>query len=184
MSGGMLIRRPSALLCYAALLLPLPAGAESTTPDAQPTTSFRGTGLDGSEFDSSELGGRIVLLDFWGVWCPPCIRAFPKLSRLQDDYGDRGFQVLGLAVLSGTPEAVAGFLEEHQVTYPIVLIETEVADSYGVLSYPTYLLLGRDGEILERYESVPADLYAEVAADLEALLPAPVPDDPRGTPSP
>ena len=98
--------RLSAFLWLAAVLAgawPATTGTGSQTGDQ--TAPFQGLRLDGTLFDSAELAGGFVLLDFWGVWCPPCIGAFPKLSRLHDDYSERGFQVVGLAVLSGTPDS-------------------------------------------------------------------------------
>ncbi len=141
-------------------------------PATKPERTFEGVRLNGSPFESSELDGGIVLLDFWGSWCPPCIKAFPKLSRLHDDYAERGFQVVGLAVKSGTAEEVAAFLESHGVTYPIVLVDTQVPDLFGVQAYPTYFLLGESGQILEAFHGIPTDLYEHYSALLEPLLPA------------
>ncbi len=152
------------------LVAAMPALAQPDEPTAGPAHSFQGLRLDGSEFDATELQGSFVLLDFWGVWCPPCIDAFPKLSRLHDDYSERGFQVVGLAVLSGTPEEVAVFLEDHDVTYPVVVVELDVPELFDVLAYPTYILVGPEGEILETYRGQPTDLYEIVAEDLEAAL--------------
>lgn len=159
-----------------ATLLTSASGADQpAAATADPPPAFQGLRLDGSPFDSGDLLGGFVLLDFWGVWCPPCIGAFPKLSRLHDDFSNRGFQVVGLAVLSGTPEEVAEFLEEFDVTYLVVVVERDVPRLFNVLAYPSYFLLGPAGEIVKAYQGQPNDLYELVAADLEALLPAPAP---------
>lgn len=156
-----------------ALLGALSAQVAAEGPPAvgEPVPSFAGTRADGTPFDSTELEGKAFLVDFWGTWCPPCIAAFPKLSRLHADFGPRGFQVVGLAVLSGTPEEVTAFLADYDVTYPIVLVEREVPDSFDVVQYPSYLLVGADGALVASYPSRPGDLYGAVAADLELLLP-------------
>ena len=161
------------LLCAAALLLGVAGAARAEPSDDAPR--FVGLRLDGGEFDSAELGGGYVLLDFWGAWCPPCIGAFPKLSRLHRDFSKRGFQVVGLAVLSGTPEEVAEFIADYDVAYPIVVVEREVADAFDVLAYPAYFLVGPGGEILRRYPGQPTDLYEIVARDLERFLDTPRP---------
>jgi hypothetical protein len=67
----------------------------------------------------------------------PCITAFPKLSRLQDDFGGSGFQVQGVAVYSGTREDVTAFLTEHPVTYPIVVGDEGLTERFGLIGYPT-----------------------------------------------
>ena len=84
-----------------------PSSAQTTRTDGlDATLRFTATRLDGRPFDAAELEGRAVLLDFWAVWCTPCIAAFPHLGRLQHDFGGRDFQVLGVAVHSGTPDDV------------------------------------------------------------------------------
>lgn len=165
-----------------ALSLSVQAAAEGDPPVAgEPTPAFAGTRADGTPFDSLELEGQAFLIDFWGTWCPPCIDAFPKLSRLHEDFGRRGFQVVGLAVLSGTPEEVTAFLADYDVTYPIVLVEREVPDSFDVLQYPSYFLVGADGSLVTSYPSRPGDLYEAVAADLERLLPIASDGDAEGS---
>ncbi len=162
----------------AAWLAAWPAAGQPAPAAGGRAPAFQGLRLDGSEFDSAELAGGFVLLDFWGVWCPPCIGAFPKLSHLHDEYSARGFQVLGLAVLSGTPDEVARFLEPYDVTYPIVVVERAVTEAFRVLAFPTYVLLGPGGEIARRYDGQPNDLYEIVAEDLERLLPVDTPAPP------
>ncbi len=161
-------------MCLAVLLAAtLPTAARPRDEAEGVAPAFVGLRLDGSDFDSAELAGGYVLLDFWGVWCPPCIGAFPKLSRLHDDFSEHGFRVIGLAVLSGTPEEVAEFVSGHDLTYPIVVVEREVADAFDVLAYPAYFLIGPDGSIVRSYRGQPTDLYEIVARDLERFLDTP-----------
>ena len=127
------------------------AGAEERAIDFEATT------LDGGVFDARELEGKIVLLDFWAVWCPPCIAAMPALSRLDRELGPRGFDVVGVAVHSGSPEDVAGFLEDKDVTYSVV-VGDEVHVS--LLKALSLLGLGRD-----RVVRVPADGEGRLRAE-------------------
>lgn len=168
----MLRRATAGLWAAMALVAVLPAGGQLGKAAGDRIPPFQGIRLDGTEFDSAELAGGFVLLDFWGVWCPPCIGAFPKLSRLHDEFAERGFQVIGLAVLSGTPDEVSEFIESYEVTYPIVVVEPEVPDSFDVLAFPSYFLVGPQGEIVRRYQGQPNDLHELVSGDLESLVPA------------
>jgi thiol-disulfide isomerase/thioredoxin len=127
---------------------------------------FQALRLDGTPFDSEELRGKTVLLDFWGTWCPPCISAFPKLSRIQADLGDAKFQVLGLAFESGTPEEVAEFVTGYDVRYPVVVIDDPVADVFEIELFPTYVLIGPDGSEIDRFEGPHTDLHRRVAEHL------------------
>jgi len=134
--------------------------------EAEPVSSIQGLRLDGTTFDFEELSGKTVLLDFWGTWCPPCIAAFPKLSRIQADLGGAEFQVLGLAFESGTPEEVAEFVTGYDVRYPVIVIDDRVADAFEIEFFPTYVLIGPDGAEIERYEGPHTDLQRRVAERL------------------
>ncbi len=130
---------------------------------------FAATNLDGSPFHASALKGRIVLLDFWAVWCPPCIAAFPILSRLDQDFRNQAFQVLGIAVYSGTTEDVAAFIEDRDVDYAVVLGDDDLVERFGVIGYPTYFLISSEGAIYKQYVGEMPDLYEEVSSDLATL---------------
>lgn len=75
--------------------------------------------LDGGEFSMASLRGRPMLLNFWATWCPPCIEELPLLSSFYQQNSPNRWQVLGLAVDQLAP--VKHFLEQHPVTFPVVL---------------------------------------------------------------
>ena len=93
-----------------------------------------------------DLRGRVVLLDFWGMWCGPCVRKLPRVEELHAAYNDRGLAVVGVH----TPHAADGldaFLREKGVTFPVVLDTGETARLYGVAAWPTYFLVDRAGRL-------------------------------------
>jgi thiol-disulfide isomerase/thioredoxin len=73
----------------------------------------------GGELDMSGLRGRHMVLNFWGTWCPPCIKEMPELDRFAREFGPRGWAVVGLAI--DRPEAVREFLNRAPVSYAIAL---------------------------------------------------------------
>jgi thiol-disulfide isomerase/thioredoxin len=91
----------------------LSGGVVETLPD------LRLTALDGDQVSSSAWAGKPVVLNFWATWCPPCRREMPLLDDWQQRYADRGLHVIGIAI--DRREQVAGFLEDHAVSYPILL---------------------------------------------------------------
>ncbi len=127
--------------------------------------------LDGGRLSGEKLRGRLVLVDFWAVWCLPCIQAFPTLSRLQDEHGERGLRVLGVAVYSGSRQDVADFLKEHDLSYPVVVGDEELVARFDVIGYPTYFLFAPDGSLVETYVGEMESLAEEVAAAVERYLP-------------
>ncbi len=140
------------------------AGAEERAIDFEATT------LDGGVFDARELEGKIVLLDFWAVWCPPCIAAMPALSRLDRELGPRGFDVVGVAVHSGSPEDVAGFLEDKDVTYSVVVGDEDLTERFEVIGFPTYFLIDTDGRIFKKYVGEIKTMKVELERDIQNLL--------------
>ncbi len=124
----------------------------SFAPGTDSVLDFRAEDLEGRPYLAhEELRGRVVLLDFWATWCGPCIKAFPKLNELRAEFGERGFEVLGVASYSGTREDVNRFLERQSVDYPMVMGSEDVIERFGVVGYPTYFLVDRKGRVKAIY---------------------------------
>ncbi|MCH8992425.1 MAG: TlpA family protein disulfide reductase [Acidobacteria bacterium] len=94
--------------------------ATAQEPDERLAIDFHATRLDGTLFNGATLEGQVVLLDFWAVWCRPCIEAFPTLNHLAEELADHDVALIGVAVHSGSPEEVADFLEEHDIQFPLL----------------------------------------------------------------
>ncbi len=159
----MLRLHPALLAGLVLVTLPMapPAARAADSP-----LDFTATALDGSEFDLATLAGKVVLLDFWGTWCAPCVHAFPKLNRLHADFGDR-LEVVGLAFYSGEPAAIAAFAAEHELDYTVLAGHEEAIERFAVFAFPSYVLISADGEVLFSQAGEMADLYERVAAHLD-----------------
>lgn len=100
----------------------------------------------GQHLTADSLRGRIVLVNVWATWCPPCRAEMPALQQLATAYAPRGLVLLGLSVDRGAPEQVDAFLRERGITYPVAIVDGEVIRAFGgVRGYPTSYLLDRDG---------------------------------------
>lgn len=125
--------------------------------------------LDGDTASLADYRGRVVLLNLWGTWCPPCRREIPDLVELQEEIEPRGGTVVGLAVDSGTPEEIRAFAERYGINYPIWRSRgRRVMEHFRARGYPTTLLIDREGVIRERY--VGAQTAEELLAELEPYL--------------
>ena len=140
------------LLAAFALLLALAANASAQMPvklkvgDAAP--QFARSDFQGRPFDLKTLRGKIVLVDFWASWCPPCIIAIPHLGQLQKKYGARGFQVVGVS-MDDSANVTKQTMREIPFHYPVVLGDAKLGNLYGgVLGLPQQFLIGADGKIL------------------------------------
>ena len=106
--------------------------------------------FDGETLRLSDLNGKVVVLNFWASWCPPCRWEMPFFETMWQEYRDRDVVFVGIA-MSDTLESARGFAEEAGVTYPIALDTTnEIVRAYEILSLPTTFFIGKDGFIERR----------------------------------
>lgn len=112
----------------------------------KPAPALRVEALDGRTYELWELGGKVVLLDFWATWCAPCIKALPDLENLHREFSGSGLVVLGLAV-NDDRAAVARLMEEKAVSFPVGMVDLASAGQFGVSSYPGYVIVDRHGVV-------------------------------------
>jgi thiol-disulfide isomerase/thioredoxin len=118
----------------------------------------------------SEHAGKVVVLDFWGTWCPYCLKAMPDIQRLHESYKDRGVVVLGLNTENSPRADPAGFMKQKGYTYGLVLNAERITRSYRVFGYPTLYVIGRDGKVALVEQGAKPDLYGLVARVIDAEL--------------
>ena len=107
--------------------------------------------LDGKPLDLAHYRGEVVLLDFWATWCTPCRDEIPHFVELQDKYGERGLQVIGISMDDG-PKPVREFYREVKMNYPVALGTEKLAAAYGgVLGLPITFLIDRDGKVAAKF---------------------------------
>ena len=138
---------------------------------AQPAPEIQGTTLDGHALRLSEFRGRVVLLNFWATWCPPCVEEMPDLQQVADELGPQGVTVLGLSADVGDPEVVAKFLRRHRITYPVLIADESAVSAYGVTMLPTTFLVDQQGIVRQRYLGPRGRRF--LAEDIHALLNTP-----------
>jgi cytochrome c biogenesis protein CcmG, thiol:disulfide interchange protein DsbE len=106
---------------------------------------------DGEEYTLSELKGNAVLVNLWATWCPPCRAEMPAIDKMYKEYKDQGFVVLAVNMTyQDDPTSVAPFIQEHALTFPILLEETgSVGAAYQLRSLPSSYFINRAGIIQE-----------------------------------
>ena len=129
-----------------------PDAAQAMSEKALPLPGHRAPdftlpNLAGETVALSDLQGRVVLVNIWATWCPPCRAEMPAIEAVYQRYRDQGFTVL--AVNQMEPQvAVADFVQELGLTFPIVLDgQGSVSQLYRVRALPTTFFIGRDGMI-------------------------------------
>jgi thiol-disulfide isomerase/thioredoxin len=135
------------LILVAVLTLAL-AGSCSAQPGTGPAPAWTLTDLKGKPVSLADYRGKVVLVNFWATWCPPCRAEIPELISIQTQYHDRGFSVLGLSVDSSGPNSVAQFAQAQGMNYPIVMADETTADAYGAdQGIPVSALVDQQGVV-------------------------------------
>ena len=111
---------------------------------------FAAMDLNGQLRNIKEWDGKLILLNFWATWCPPCLKEIPDFIELQKTYGDQGFQIIGIAV--DDEQAVREYTTEIGMNYPTMVVESEgveLAKRYGngIGALPYTVIINRNGEI-------------------------------------
>lgn len=111
---------------------------------------FAAPDLDGQLRNIKEWDGKLILLNFWATWCPPCLKEIPDFIELQKTYGDQDFQIIGIAI--DDEEAVREYVKVVGMNYPTMAVQDEgiglarrFGNAAGVLPYT--VIINRDGEI-------------------------------------
>ncbi len=105
--------------------------------------------LDGQNRSLRQDRGKIVLMNFWATWCPPCIREMPAMQRLYDKFRTRGLEIVAVSVDQGNPDAVRKFAEDMKLNFPIVLDPDQTTkQAYQVRALPTTYLIDRKGRVV------------------------------------
>lgn len=107
--------------------------------------------IDGGVLDTEELRGKVVMVDFWSSWCPPCVQEAPVLAATYPLYADKGVEFVGVAIWDEESE-VSKHVERFNVTYPNGIdAQGRVAISYGVRGIPEKFFLDREGRLVRKY---------------------------------
>ncbi|NKB72157.1 MAG: redoxin domain-containing protein [Candidatus Latescibacteria bacterium] len=122
-------------------------GSEFGDLVGQPAPEFSLVDPDGVPIQLADYAGKVVLIDFWGTWCPPCRQAMPHLNAWQKTYAERDFALVGIAVPPDQASHVRRYALEHQLTFPLPLADGKVRQQYQVVGYPSMFLVDRQGVV-------------------------------------
>jgi peroxiredoxin len=144
-------------------------GAVWAAEKKMPAFSLLGLGDSVERVSSEKYEGKVVLVNFWATWCPPCRREIPSLIRLHDENRDNGFTVIGISMDKGDRSKISDFVKRIGINYPVALGTPEVARSFGAMgTIPATFLIDRQGRIVRKYPGYTT--YEKMAKDLKELM--------------
>jgi thiol-disulfide isomerase/thioredoxin len=125
--------------------------------------------LDGGRIGADELEGRVVVINFWGIWCGPCVAEAPQLQQFHEKYrDDPGVIFLTINVFDYDLDRVRSWMAEHKYDYA-VLVDDNFATRSGVSGYPTTWFADADGRIVFEHVGASAAVYEEFVWRVEML---------------
>ncbi|MBF0141943.1 MAG: TlpA family protein disulfide reductase [Magnetococcales bacterium] len=148
------VRLATFLVLFGPLILAsTPEGLRAEEPGGVDTSLER---LNGSSMRLTDLRGKLVLVNFWATWCPPCLKEIPDFVRLQTEFEKRDFVIIGANIMERADvDRLTAFANRLAINYPIVFA-TEPARMMGfagslggVRGLPTSILLDREGRVVE-----------------------------------
>lgn len=131
----------------------------------QPAPEFTLKTPEGKEVSLKDFKGKVVLVNFWATWCPPCKEELPLFEKVYQKYKDKGFVILAI---NTDPENLQDFLKKSNIkmAFPILIGEDRLLELYPVRGLPTSFLIDREGKIVK----VRLGTYRELEEDIRKLL--------------
>jgi thiol-disulfide isomerase/thioredoxin len=140
----------SILFTIIALLPAVPSRAEQTGKAAP---GWQLSDVNGKPLKLADFKGKVVVLDFWATWCPPCRAEIPGLVALQKKYAAQGLSVIGVSLDEQGPSVVKPFIERFAINYPVVMGNEKVlADYGGITAIPTTFVIDREGNVVAAHQ--------------------------------
>ncbi len=140
--------------------------------NAQPMPPFLVNDLNGQVVSTAALRGKVVIVNFWATWCPPCQEEIPEMMELQKEFQNK-LQIIGVSMDDGPPEGVKEFAGKIGMNYPIVMGSDTLSDEYGgIPALPTSFVIDPQGRVVQKHVGLyPKEVYDD---EIRALLGMPV----------
>ncbi len=146
------------LLLFTLILLVIPILSSCTKEsplkppvEGEAAPDFTLKDLAGKELRLADLQGRVVMLNFWATWCPPCREEIPSMVRLNNIMAGKQFQMVTVSIDEGGKEKVAGFLTRLGATLPVLLdTDKKIGKRYGLTGVPETFIIDKKGVILKK----------------------------------
>ncbi|MFQ5895481.1 MAG: TlpA disulfide reductase family protein [Nitrospinota bacterium] len=136
--------------------------------------NFRFPFLDGEVRALSDYRGKVVVVNIWATWCPPCLAEMPSMERLYQKLKGEGFEILGVSVDVMGREVVEPFTRRLKITYPIPLdVRGTIKKLYGITGVPESFILNREGVLVRKVVGAIEWDRPEVLAFFRELLKGP-----------
>ncbi|OQB74079.1 MAG: Thiol-disulfide oxidoreductase ResA [candidate division TA06 bacterium ADurb.Bin131] len=131
---------------------------------------FKLVDIQGKQVSLSALKGKVVVLNFWATWCPPCKREIPDFVKTYEKYKDEGLVIIGVAVNSKI-EDVKNLVKQYKITYPVVMSDSSIEQTYGnITAVPTTFIIDKQGNLVPGGKKIGMFMEGELEKIVQPLL--------------
>jgi peroxiredoxin len=162
-------KRTLSILAIAAILS---VGCQSAAKSyqKQKAPAFTLTDTTGKKFSLSDFKGKVVFVDFWATWCPPCVMSSPEVEKMSNDYKNTPLVVLSLS-LDDSEDTVRKFLKTHKISNRVaVAANTDVPEHYSVRGIPAFYLIDQNGFVVRAWEGFSPTMPSYWRKEIDQLL--------------
>ena len=140
----------------------------------QPLADFTLPDMDGKPVQLTALQGRVVFINVWTTWCPPCIEEMPTIQRLYEQLHPKGLEILAINMDALGRQTVEPFLDRRRLTFPVLLDpESRTERLYGTAGVPESFIVDKAGRLVEKIVGPRDWAHPEIIALFERLLATP-----------
>ncbi|NOU23803.1 MAG: TlpA family protein disulfide reductase [Methyloglobulus sp.] len=143
------------------------AGTDVSAEKA-PAPTWMLNDLEGNPNSLASYKGKVVVLNFWGTFCTPCLKEVPEFVATQQHYADKGVVVVGAAMDKNDDAAVKAFAKKYFINYPVVIAPSAMIHNYGVVVAPATFIIDKQGFIV--YKHIGSLSRKDLAQQLVPLL--------------
>ena len=117
----------------------------------RPAPDFTLPGLDGRSVSLSDYRGKVVVVNVWATWCPPCVDEMPSLEKLYQEFKNESFEILAISIDSDGITAVPPFMKKHGLTFPVLLdSQATIRSSYRTTGVPETFIINKKGILVKK----------------------------------
>ena len=107
---------------------------------------FTFTGIDGNEVSLSDYLGKVVIVNIWATWCPPCVDEMPSMEKLYKKFKVENFEILAVSIDESGREAVIPFMRKYELTFPALIdSQATIKNLYGATGVPESFIIDKKG---------------------------------------
>lgn len=136
------------LVIFLVMSISVGCTGEGSNNNDNPAYNFELTTLSGESITLDSYKGKVLILDMWDTWCPPCKAEIPHFVELYEKYNNQGVEILGVAFGREGENAVRKFVQNYNVNYPNAIGNQDIVEGFGPIKYiPTTFVIDRKGNI-------------------------------------